>query len=99
MRFNAPNPEFDIDAIHSMIPIPMHLIQSTQTLGLFQIESPGQRELVGKLQPRTFNDLIIDISLFRPGPVKSDMIRPFLQAREGFTAARLIHPQACSYLE
>ena len=68
------------------------LIQSTKTIGLFQVESPGQRELVGKLQPNCFEDLIIDISLFRPGPVKSDMITPFLNARHGFKPAQLIHP-------
>ena len=68
------------------------LIQTTRTIGLFQIESPGQRELVGKLQPDCFEDLIIDISLFRPGPVKSDMITPFLNARHGFKPAQLIHP-------
>ncbi|CAN2192247.1 DnaE DNA polymerase III, alpha subunit [Candidatus Nanopelagicaceae bacterium] len=86
------DPDFDIDAVPLDDPDTYKLIQSTQTLGLFQIESPGQRELVGKLQPRTFNDLVIDISLFRPGPVKSDMIRPFLEARGGFTAPQLIHP-------
>ncbi len=47
--------------------ITFELIRSTHTLGCFQIESPGQRELIGKLAPREFNDLIIDISLFRPG--------------------------------
>jgi error-prone DNA polymerase len=69
------------------------LIKSTKTLGIFQIESPGQRELVGKLEPNTFNDLIIEISLFRPGPVKSDMITPFLKARHGWAPAKLIHPR------
>ncbi len=68
------------------------LIRSTKTLGIFQIESPGQRELIGKFAPEVFNDLIIDISLFRPGPVKSDMITPFLRARQGWSAPRLIHP-------
>jgi error-prone DNA polymerase len=68
------------------------LIQSTRTLGIFQVESPGQRELVGKLAPKTFTDLIIDISLFRPGPVKSDMITPFLKARHGWSPAQIIHP-------
>lgn len=68
------------------------LIQSTKTLGCFQIESPGQRELVGKFAPETFNDLIIDISLFRPGPVKSDMITPFLRARQGWSAPVFPHP-------
>ncbi len=67
------------------------LIQSTRTLGCFQIESPGQRELVGKFAPETFEDLIIDISLFRPGPVKSDMIRPFLEARQGWAEPDYLH--------
>ena len=93
------DPDFDIDAVPLDDPDTYALIQSTQTLGLFQIESPGQRELVGKLQPRTFNDLVIDISLFRPGPVKSDMIRPFLNARGGFTEPQLIHPTLAPILQ
>jgi error-prone DNA polymerase len=68
------------------------LIRSTHTLGCFQIESPGQRELVGKMAPRDFNDLIIDISLFRPGPMKSDMVRPFLEHRHGFAPEKYPHP-------
>ena len=60
------------------------LIRASHTLGCFQIESPGQRELIGKFGPETFDDLIIDISLFRPGPVKSDMVTPFLRARQGW---------------
>jgi len=68
------------------------LIRSTHTLGCFQIESPGQRELIGKLAPREFNDLIIDISLFRPGPMKSDMVRPFLEHRHGFAPEVYPHP-------
>ena len=84
--------EIDIDAIPLDDADTYSLIQSTRTLGIFQVESPGQRELVGKLEPRTFNDLIIDISLFRPGPVKSDMIRPFLNARHGWNSAQIIHP-------
>ena len=68
------------------------LIQSTKTLGCFQIESPGQRELIGKFAPEKFDDIIIDISLFRPGPVKSDMVVPFLRARQGWSSAEYLHP-------
>ncbi|MET8004311.1 DNA polymerase III subunit alpha [Nonomuraea glycinis] len=60
------------------------MICSGRTLGCFQIESPGQRELVAKLEPRTMHDLIVDISLFRPGPVNSDMVTPYLEARHGW---------------
>src|SRR5919112_1137023 len=74
------------------------LVQSTKTLGCFQIESPGQRELVGKFAPETFEDLIVDISLFRPGPVKSDMVRPFLEARQGWAAPVYPHPDLAPHL-
>ncbi|HEY7722429.1 MAG TPA: DNA polymerase III subunit alpha [Pedococcus sp.] len=75
------------------------LIRSTHTLGCFQIESPGQRELIGKFGPERFEDLIIDISLFRPGPVKSDMITPFLEARHGWKDTEYLHPTLVPALE
>ncbi|ARZ70873.1 DNA polymerase III, alpha subunit [Streptomyces albireticuli] len=67
------------------------LIRSTETLGCFQIESPGQRDLIGRLQPSTFHDLVVDISLFRPGPVAADMVRPFVEARHGKVPVRYPH--------
>ncbi|MFE1411110.1 DNA polymerase III subunit alpha [Streptomyces sp. NPDC058746] len=67
------------------------LIRSAETLGCFQIESPGQRDLVGRLQPSTFHDLVVDISLFRPGPVAADMVRPFIEARHGRAPVRFPH--------
>lgn len=72
-------------------PATYRLIQSAETLGCFQIESPGQRDLVGRLQPATFHDLVVDISLFRPGPVAADMVRPFIEARHGRAPARYPH--------
>jgi len=88
----------DIDSVPLDDPATYELIQSTRTLGIFQVESPGQRELVGKLAPANFTDLIIDISLFRPGPVKSDMITPFLKARHGWSPAPIIHPDLSEIL-
>src|SRR5262249_27906218 len=49
------------------------------------------RELVKKLAPRDVGDLIVDISLFRPGPVNSDMIGPFLRTRHGLAEPRYPH--------
>ena len=74
------------------------LIARSKTLGCFQIESPGQRELVGKFGPETFDDLITDISLFRPGPVKSDMVTPFLSARHGWADPAYPHPDLAEIL-
>jgi error-prone DNA polymerase len=83
--------DVDIDTIPRDDPETFALIQSTRTLGMFQIESPGQRELVGKFAPETFADIITDISLFRPGPVKSDMVTPFLESRQGWKPERYLH--------
>ncbi|MET9573681.1 DNA polymerase III subunit alpha [Streptomyces virginiae] len=74
------------------------LIRSAETLGCFQIESPGQRDLVGRLQPATFHDLVVDISLFRPGPVAADMVRPFIEARHGRAPVRFPHPDLADAL-
>ncbi|MGW7438172.1 DNA polymerase III subunit alpha [Streptomyces sp. NPDC054849] len=74
------------------------LIRSAETLGCFQIESPGQRDLVGRLQPSTFHDLVVDISLFRPGPVAADMVRPFIEARHGRAPVRFPHPDLAAAL-
>src|SRR5207249_8117480 len=65
---------------------------ASDTLGCFQIESPGQRELLQKLQPERWEDLIVDISLFRPGPVKSDMIQPYLRRRAAMERPVYDHP-------
>ena len=85
--------QVDIDAVPRDDPTTFELIRSTRTLGMFQIESPGQRELVGKFGPETFEDIIIDISLFRPGPVKSDMVTPFLHGPERLAGAGLPAPR------
>jgi error-prone DNA polymerase len=91
--------QVDIDAVPRDDPTTFELIRSTRTLGMFQIESPGQRELVGKFGPETFEDIIIDISLFRPGPVKSDMVTPFLMARNGWRERIYPHPDLAFALE
>ncbi|WP_162942578.1 DNA polymerase III subunit alpha [Cryobacterium soli] len=83
----------DLDRVPLDDPATFELIRSTRTLGIFQIESPGQMELVGKLQPEEFNDLTVEISLFRPGPMKNNMPLKYLQARHGEVAPDYIHPR------
>ncbi|MDQ0938533.1 DNA polymerase III subunit alpha [Streptomyces sp. V1I1] len=59
------------------------LIQASETLGLFQLESPGQMDLLSRLQPRNVQDVVADISLFRPGPVAGGMPEQYIAARHG----------------
>ncbi|MCH5674059.1 DNA polymerase III subunit alpha [Streptomyces gilvus] len=88
----ATGERIDLDGLAGGDPATYRLIRSAETLGCFQIESPGQRDLVGRLQPSTFHDLVVDISLFRPGPVAADMVRPFIEARHGRAPVRYPHP-------
>jgi error-prone DNA polymerase len=83
--------QVNIDVIGRDDKATYEMIKRSDTIGCFQIESPGQRELVKKLAPRDIADLIVDISLFRPGPVSSDMITPFLRARHGLDEPRYPH--------
>ncbi|MTV26184.1 DNA polymerase III subunit alpha [Nitriliruptoraceae bacterium ZYF776] len=81
-----------VDAIPDGDEATYALIRSTHSVGMFQIESPGQRELLGRLQPDRFGDLITEISLFRPGPVKADMVSPYVSRRHGEEETTYLHP-------
>ncbi|MEV0146419.1 MULTISPECIES: DNA polymerase III subunit alpha [unclassified Nonomuraea] len=87
----APEPRPEIHYVPHDDQDTYDMICAARTLGCFQIESPGQRELVAKLEPRAMHDLIVDISLFRPGPVNSDMVTPYLEARHGWRAPYYPH--------
>jgi error-prone DNA polymerase len=79
--------------------VTFRLIRTSKTLGCFQIESPGQRDLLARLQPDSFEDLIVEISLFRPGPVISDMVAPYLNRRHGFAPLVYPHPKLAPILK
>lgn len=68
------------------------LLRTTETVGVFQVESPGQRQLLGRLQPKRFSDIIAEISLFRPGPMKADMVTPYVERRNGKEQVHYPHP-------
>lgn len=84
--------DLDLDKIPLDDEATFELIRSTNTIALFQLESPGQRNLLGRSQPETFEELITQISLFRPGPVQSDMISPYLRRRHGEEPVTYPHP-------
>jgi error-prone DNA polymerase len=73
----------DIDHLPTTPPDPrtMALIRSGQTLAVFQIESPGQWHLLAQTQPTTFNDLIVQTALFRPGPIQGGFVHPYIERR------------------
>jgi len=68
------------------------LICSGQTVTLFQIESQGQMHLIAQNQPESFDDLVAEIALFRPGPLQSGMVHPFIRRRRGLEPVVYEHP-------
>lgn len=84
--------DLDIDNLPLDDPDVYKLLRSTNTVGLFQVESPGMRGLLGRLQPTRFDDLTANIALFRPGPMQADMINPFISRRHGDEPVTYLHP-------
>ncbi len=69
------------------------LIRTGKNAGMFQLESPGQMHLSRRLKPRRFGDLVAQISLFRPGPVRGDLVTPYVKRRNGQEPYSAILPQ------
>ncbi|MGD9015584.1 MAG: DNA polymerase III subunit alpha, partial [Candidatus Omnitrophota bacterium] len=67
------------------------MLCSAQTIGIFQLESSGMRDLLRKLEPERFEDLIALLALYRPGPIGSGMLDDFIRRRHGQIAVRYDH--------
>ena len=71
----------DIRAIPTNDSETYKLLSSTKTVGIFQLESVGMRELIKQMQPSEFDDLIALVALFRPGPLQSGMADLFIERK------------------
>ncbi|MDQ3926297.1 MAG: DNA polymerase III subunit alpha, partial [Actinomycetota bacterium] len=69
------------------------LIRTGRNAGMFQLESPGQMHLSRRLKPRRMADLIAQISLFRPGPVRGDLVTPYVKRRNGQQPYSVLLPE------
>ena len=73
-------------------------IARADTVGVFQLERSGQRNLNTRLRASRFDDIIAAISLFRPGPLEAEMITPFIRRRHGIEEVRVPHPAMADVL-
>ena len=62
------------------------MLRRADTMGVFQVESRAQMAMLPRLRPTCFYDLVIEISIVRPGPIQGDMVHPYLRRREGSEA-------------
>ncbi len=69
------------------------MICQGDTVGVFQIESRAQMAMLPRLRPRTYYDLVIEVSIVRPGPITGGMVHPYLRRRSG--EEPVIYPHPC----
>jgi len=85
--------DIDINSIPRDDPESFAMLRDGKTIGTFQLESPAQREMAGRLLPYRFEDIIVSISLVRPGPLKSNMDKVYLPRRHGAEPVAYLHPR------
>ncbi|MEM9148358.1 MAG: error-prone DNA polymerase [Pseudomonadota bacterium] len=59
------------------------MLCKADSLGVFQVESRAQMNMLPRLRPRTFYDLVIEVAIVRPGPIQGEMVHPYLRRRQG----------------
>jgi error-prone DNA polymerase len=67
------------------------MICDADTIGVFQIESRAQMSMLPRLRPRTYEDLVIEVAIVRPGPIQGGMVHPYLKNREVLRKGGAIH--------
>lgn len=64
-------------------PAVYEMLRRADSLGVFQVESRAQMNMLPRLRPQTFYDLVIEVAIVRPGPIQGDMVHPYLRRRQG----------------
>ncbi|HMF51937.1 MAG TPA: error-prone DNA polymerase, partial [Candidatus Saccharimonadales bacterium] len=75
------------------------MICKSDTVGVFQIESRAQMAMLPRLRPKNFYDLVIEISIVRPGPITGGMVHPYLRRRQGKETIEYPHPTLAPVLK
>ena len=73
----------DLASVPKEDPAVYDMLCEGDSLGVFQVESRAQMNMLPRLRPRTFYDLVIQVAIVRPGPIQGDMVHPYLRRRQG----------------
>lgn len=82
----------DLDHLSLDDPNIYRMLQRADTIGCFQVESRAQMQMLPIMCPDNFNDLVIEVSLVRPGPIQGNMVHPYLRRRRGLEPVEYAHP-------
>ena len=86
------DPRFDIDAIPMDDPKTFAMLRTAKALAVFQLDSQGMRDLLFRIKPTVFDDIVSLIALFRPGPMQSGMLDMFVDRKHGREEVKYDHP-------
>ncbi len=84
---------FDYEQIVTEDPETYRMLGTGETIGVFQLESPAQRALQSRLGADRFEDIVASVAIIRPGPIKGNMVEPFLARRKGQEEVSYLHPK------
>ena len=88
----GPNKDFDINKADIEDPNIYKLITSGDTDGVFQLESSGFKELLKRLKPDCFEDIVAAVALYRPGPLDAGMVEDYIACKHGKKKVTYPHP-------
>ena len=72
---------WELATIPREVPAVYDMLCRGESLGVFQVESRAQMNMLPRLKPRTFYDLVIEVAIVRPGPIQGNMVHPYLKRR------------------
>ncbi|WP_376088635.1 error-prone DNA polymerase [Roseomonas sp. CCTCC AB2023176] len=75
------------------------MLSRADSLGVFQVESRAQMNMLPRMRPKRFYDLVIEVAIVRPGPIQGDMVNPYLRRRMGLEKPEYAKPELKSVLE
>ncbi len=84
---------FNLEHIPLDDPASYRLLKSCNTTAVFQLESRGMKDLINRLQPDCFDDIVALVALFRPGPLGSGMVDDFINRKRGKARVDYLHPK------
>jgi error-prone DNA polymerase len=82
----------DLDHLPLDDPVVFAMLRRGDTIGCFQVESRAQIQMLPKMLPQCFEDIIIEVALLRPGPIQGNMVHPYLRRRQGLEPVSYVHP-------
>jgi error-prone DNA polymerase len=74
---------WELATVPQEVPQVYDMLCTGDSLGVFQVESRAQMNMLPRLKPRCFYDLVIEVAIVRPGPIQGDMVHPYLKRRQG----------------